>query len=81
MLAALEELGDQTTASRLAEAVLRLRSGDDALPVDLTAYTVSYTHLEPSDVQVRAIGQIPKHAACGHLARLPWLIIDGTASA
>ena len=39
VLAALEELGDQTTASRLAEAVLRLRSGDDALPVDLTAYT------------------------------------------
>ncbi|MEZ5382431.1 MAG: TIGR02678 family protein [Microthrixaceae bacterium] len=38
VLAALEELGDQTTASRLADAVLRLRSGDDALPVDLTAY-------------------------------------------
>ena len=39
VLAALEELGDQTTASRLADAVLRLRSGDDALPVDLTVYT------------------------------------------
>ncbi|MCB1027944.1 MAG: TIGR02678 family protein [Microthrixaceae bacterium] len=38
VLAALEELGDQTTASRLADAVLRLRSGDDALPVDLTVY-------------------------------------------
>ena len=37
-LAALEGLGDQTTASRLSEEVLRLRSGDDTLPVDLTQY-------------------------------------------
>lgn len=37
-LAALESLGDQTTLSALAEEVLRLRSGDDALPVDLAHY-------------------------------------------
>jgi uncharacterized protein (TIGR02678 family) len=37
-LAALESLGDQTTASQLSHEILRLRSGDDALPVDLTQY-------------------------------------------
>lgn len=37
-LAALEGLGDQTTASRLSDEVLRLRAGDEALPVDLTRY-------------------------------------------
>lgn len=37
-LAALEALGEQTTASRLSEEVLRLRAGDDALPIDLTRY-------------------------------------------
>jgi uncharacterized protein (TIGR02678 family) len=37
-LAALEGLGDQTTASLLSQDILRLRSGDDALPVDLTQY-------------------------------------------
>lgn len=37
-LAALEASGEQTTLSRLAEDVLRLRSGDDALPIDLTVY-------------------------------------------
>jgi uncharacterized protein (TIGR02678 family) len=37
-LAALESLGDQTTASELSGEVLRLRSGDDALPVDFTQY-------------------------------------------
>jgi uncharacterized protein (TIGR02678 family) len=37
-LAALESSGEQTTLSRLADDVLRLRSGDDALPIDLTLY-------------------------------------------
>lgn len=37
-LAALEASGEQTSLSRLAEDILRLRSGDDALPVDLTQY-------------------------------------------
>lgn len=37
-LAALESLGDQTTASRLSDEVMRLRAGDDVLPVDLTRY-------------------------------------------
>lgn len=37
-LAALESLGEQTTLSGLAEEILRLRSGDDDLPVDLTQY-------------------------------------------
>lgn len=37
-LAALESLGDQTTASHLSNEILRLRSGDDALPIDLTKY-------------------------------------------
>ncbi len=38
MLAAVEGLGEQTTASQIADEVLRLRAGDDALPVDLTRY-------------------------------------------
>lgn len=38
VLAAVEGLGDQTTASQIAEEVQRLRAGDDALPVDLTRY-------------------------------------------
>lgn len=38
VLAALESLGEQTTASQIAEEVQRLRAGDDALPVDLTEY-------------------------------------------
>lgn len=38
VLAAVEGLGEQTTASQIAEEVLRLRAGDDALPVDLTLY-------------------------------------------
>lgn len=37
-LAALESLGEQTTASYLSNEILRLRSGDDALPIDLTRY-------------------------------------------
>lgn len=37
-VAALEGLGEQTTASALADEVLRLRSGDDELPVDLTQW-------------------------------------------
>ncbi len=37
-LAALEPLGVQTTASGLAAAIMRLRAGDDVLPVDLTRY-------------------------------------------
>jgi uncharacterized protein (TIGR02678 family) len=39
VLAALEGLGDQTTISQLADEVLRLRAGDDALPFDLTAHS------------------------------------------
>lgn len=38
VLAAVEGLGEQTTASQVAEEVQRLRAGDDALPVDLTQY-------------------------------------------
>lgn len=38
VLAAIETLGEQTTASQIAEEVQRLRAGDDALPVDLTEY-------------------------------------------
>ena len=38
VLAAVEGLGEQTTASQIAEEVLRLRAGDDTLPVDLTRY-------------------------------------------
>lgn len=38
ILAAVEGLGEQTTASQIAEEVLRLRAGDEALPVDLTHY-------------------------------------------
>ena len=38
VLAAVEGLGEQTTASQIAEEVQRLRAGDDALPVDLTRY-------------------------------------------
>lgn len=37
-LAALEGLGEQTTASALADEVQRLRSGDDTLPIDLTSH-------------------------------------------
>ena len=37
-LAALESLGEQTTASGLAEEVQRLRAGDDTLPIDLTSH-------------------------------------------
>ncbi|MGI8940208.1 MAG: TIGR02678 family protein [Iamia sp.] len=37
-LAAIESLGEQTTLSALAEEILRLRSGDDELPIDLTQY-------------------------------------------
>ena len=37
-LAAIESLGEQTSLSALAEEILRLRSGDDELPVDLTQY-------------------------------------------
>lgn len=36
VLAAVEGLGEQTTASQVADEVQRLRAGDDALPVDLT---------------------------------------------
>ncbi len=39
LLAALERLGGQTTISQLADEVLRLRAGDDSLPVDLTAHS------------------------------------------
>lgn len=38
VLAAIEGLGEQTTASQIAERVQLLRAGDDALPVDLTSY-------------------------------------------
>lgn len=38
VLAAAEGLGDQTTASQIAEEVQRLRAGDEALPVDLTRH-------------------------------------------
>jgi uncharacterized protein (TIGR02678 family) len=38
VLASVEGLGEQTTASQIAEEVQRLRAGDDALPVDLTRY-------------------------------------------
>ncbi|MBW3642359.1 MAG: TIGR02678 family protein [Actinobacteria bacterium] len=38
VLAALESLGDQTAISQLADEVLRLRAGDDALPLDLTVH-------------------------------------------
>lgn len=37
-LAALESLGEQTTASALADEVQRLRAGDDTLPIDLTSH-------------------------------------------
>ena len=37
-LAAIESLGEQTSLSALAEEILRLRSGDDELPIDLTQY-------------------------------------------
>lgn len=37
-LAAIETLGEQTSLSALAEEILRLRSGDDELPIDLTQY-------------------------------------------
>lgn len=37
-LAALESLGDQTTASALADEIQRLRAGDDTLPIDLTSH-------------------------------------------
>lgn len=37
-LAAVESLGEQTSLSALAEEILRLRSGDDELPIDLTQY-------------------------------------------
>ena len=39
VLAALESLGEQTTISRLADEVARLRAGDDALALDLTAHS------------------------------------------
>lgn len=38
VLAAIESLGAQTTVSQLADTVLRLTAGDDAVPVDLTLY-------------------------------------------
>lgn len=38
VLAAAEGLGEQTTASQVADEVQRLRAGDDTLPVDLTHY-------------------------------------------
>jgi uncharacterized protein (TIGR02678 family) len=38
VLAALEGLGDQTSITQLADEVVRLRAGDDALPFDLTAH-------------------------------------------
>lgn len=37
-LAALESLGEQTTASALADEVQRLRAGDDTLPIDLSSH-------------------------------------------
>jgi uncharacterized protein (TIGR02678 family) len=39
VLASLEGLGEQTTIAHLADEVVRLRAGDDALPFDLTAHT------------------------------------------
>ncbi len=39
VLAALEGLAEQTTITQLADEVVRLRAGDDALPFDLTAHT------------------------------------------
>jgi uncharacterized protein (TIGR02678 family) len=38
VLSALESVGTQTSISALAAEVTRIRAGDDALPVDLTAY-------------------------------------------
>lgn len=38
VLAALEALGDQTTISQLAQGVVRLCTGDDTLPFDLTVH-------------------------------------------
>lgn len=38
VLAAVEGLGEQTTISQLADEVVRLRAGDDALPLDLTVH-------------------------------------------
>ena len=38
LLAALEGLGEQTTITQLADEVVRLRAGDVALPLDLTAH-------------------------------------------
>lgn len=38
VLAALEGLGEQTTITQLADEVVRLRAGDDALPFDLTRH-------------------------------------------
>jgi uncharacterized protein (TIGR02678 family) len=39
VLAALEGLGEQTTISQLADEVVRLRAGDETLPLDLTAHS------------------------------------------
>lgn len=39
VLASLESLGAQTTISQLAEEALRVRAGDDDLPLDLTNHT------------------------------------------
>lgn len=38
VLAALERLGEQTTISQLADEVVRLRAGDDEVPLDLTMH-------------------------------------------
>jgi len=38
VVAALESLGEQTTISQLADEVVRLRAGDEALPLDLTVH-------------------------------------------